>query len=250
MVIRGFVLLSALVSINLFSNNLEARTWPNPNYSKDPGANKNHVFATYKPVAGYEDPVYENALALSSPLADQRFESYDVALVIDVKNGKDAVTNAPIQGQTVRVYAREALLGKIPTSNIQNITYDTTTGLLFYWKTSTAKPGKITPRGYFRPQSFSSDHKSSIYNNAPMPWAVFFNGAIASHGTTANSQLGSIASAGCARLETQRAKDLFQLIGIAGKDWVDKIDTKGNLLYTTDGQIVQEENYKTLIVVQ
>lgn len=247
---RGIVLLSALVTICSFSNNLEARTWPNPNFHKDPGANKNHIYGTYKPVNGYEDPQYVNAQALSSPLMDQRFESYDVGVVINVKNGTDAITGAPIQGQTVRVYARESLLGKIPTANLQNVNYDTTTGLLFYWKTSTAKAGKYTPRGYFRPESFSSDHKSSIYNNAPMPWAMFFNGSIATHGTTANGQLGSVASAGCARLETQRAKDLFQLIGVAGKDWVDKIDSKGNLLYTLDGQIVQEQNYKTLVVVQ
>lgn len=250
MMVRGVVLLSALVSISFFSNNLEARTWPNPNYNKDPGANKNHIFGNYKPVAGYEDPDYVNAQSLTSPLTDLRFESYDVAVIINVTNGKDSVTDAPIQAQTVRVYARESLIAKIPTSNLQYVNYDYSTGLMFYWKTSTAKKGKYTPRGYFRPESFSSDHKSSIYNNAPMPWAMFFNGSIASHGTTANSQLGSVASAGCARLETQRAKDLFQLIGIAGKDWVDKIDSKGNLLYTTDGQIVQEENYKTLIVVQ
>lgn len=242
--------LAFFLFFTIFSATAFGRTWPTTNYHKDPGANINHEFGIYKDVKHYKDPDFDSALQITSPFADPRFETYDVAVIINIKNTVDPLTKAAIKGQTIRTYARESLLAKIPTSNLQATRYDANTGLLFYWKTSTARAGKYTPRGWYRPQSFSSDHKSSLYNNSPMPWTVFFNGSIATHGTDHVEHLGQIASAGCARLEPQRGEDLFNLIGIAGRDWVDKIDTGGKLVYTTDGQIIQEENFKTLIVVQ
>lgn len=250
MVVRAVALFFFISVLSFNSFAATARTWPTANFQKDPGSNLNHIFGVYKSIAAYTDPDFNEALQLSSPLNDQKFESYDVAVIITVKDGVDAITQSPIRGQTVRVYIREEAFNRLGADRFANTQYDRTTGLLFYWKTSTARNGKTTPRGYYRPESFSSDHKSSLYNDSPMPWTVFFNGSIATHGSTHIDHLGRPASAGCARLEPQRGKDLFQLVGSEGKDWVDKINTSGNFIYTTDGKIVQEINYKTLISVQ
>lgn len=249
MMVRGVALFFFTV---LISQNLSARTYPNPNFHKDPGANSNHVFGVYKPANGYKEPDFNQALQLASPLKEQKFESYDIVVLVNILNSKDSATQLPVKGQKVRVYARDNVLNTIGSDQFQQTKYDSESGLLFYWNVSTAKPGKNTPRGYYRPESFSSAHQSSLYNSAPMPWAMFFYGHIATHGILGDNipKLGTAASAGCVRMEPQRAKDLFQLVGLRGKDWVDKIDRAGNFTYTTSGEIVQEINYKTLISVQ
>lgn len=86
------------------------------------------------------------------------------------------------------------------------------------WPVSTARSGKVTPRGtFYGVQHFSPNHKSSLYNNAPMPHSMFFNGDIAFHGTTAESELGRPASAGCVRLSRKNAKAFYQAVHAMGK---------------------------------
>ncbi|WP_040485723.1 L,D-transpeptidase [Lutibaculum baratangense] len=80
-----------------------------------------------------------------------------------------------------------------------------------HWPVSTARTGKITPTGAWRAQWLSRHHRSSLYDNAPMPYAVFFNGDYAVHGTDAVYRLGQPASAGCVRLDTQHARVFFEL---------------------------------------
>lgn len=79
------------------------------------------------------------------------------------------------------------------------------------WPVSTARPGKITPIGSWQPKWLSKNHKSSLYNNAPMPYSIFFNGHYAIHGTTQIDKIGSPASAGCVRLHPDNAAILFNL---------------------------------------
>ena len=78
-------------------------------------------------------------------------------------------------------------------------------------------------------RAFSSRHVSrTIYRKqgivAPMPWATFFNGGIASHGTPFISKLGRKASHGCIRLEEFRAQELFHLVGQSGFGKVQAIE--------------------------
>lgn len=82
--------------------------------------------------------------------------------------------------------------------------------LLHDWPVSTARKGKVTPRGDYRPQWLSKNHRSSRYNNAPMPYAIFYSGHYAIHGTNETGKLGSPASAGCVRLSVENAARLFQ----------------------------------------
>lgn len=88
---------------------------------------------------------------------------------------------------------------------------------LYDWEVSTARQGKTTPTGTWTAQWLSKDHKSSLYNNAPMPYSIFFNGHYAIHGTDAVDRLGSPASAGCVRLHPDNAKVLFAMVQDVGK---------------------------------
>ena len=87
---------------------------------------------------------------------------------------------------------------------------------LFTWPVSTAKPGKVTPPGQFTPEFLSRNHRSSLYNNAPMPYAIFYRGNYAIHGTDQIRKLGRPASNGCVRLHPDNARILFQMVRAEG----------------------------------
>jgi len=90
--------------------------------------------------------------------------------------------------------------------------------LLHQWPVSTARTGKVTPTGLFVPQVLVRDHRSSLYDGAPMPWSIFFSGNYAIHGTTQTDMLGTPASAGCVRLDPTDARTLFELVRAEGLD--------------------------------
>jgi hypothetical protein len=78
------------------------------------------------------------------------------------------------------------------------------------WAVSTGVGG--TPSGTFRPQSLKRHHRSTLYNGAPMPYSIFYDGNFAIHGTTQVGRLGSRASKGCIRLHPANAAVLFSLV--------------------------------------
>ncbi len=82
----------------------------------------------------------------------------------------------------------------------------------YHWPVSTGRKGYRTPRGYFRPTFMKRFHRSTIYNNAPMPYSIFFNGGIAIHGTNHIRSLGRPASHGCVRLHPVHAETLYNLV--------------------------------------
>ena len=85
------------------------------------------------------------------------------------------------------------------------------------WNVSTGRRGYTTPTGRYRIQSMQKMHYSRKYNNAPMPFSVFYSGGFAIHGTNAVSRLGRVASHGCVRLRTSNAQDLYRLIKAEGR---------------------------------
>lgn len=89
---------------------------------------------------------------------------------------------------------------------------------LYEWPVSTAKAGKITPTGSWTPEFLSANHKSRRYNNAPMPWSIFYDGHYAIHGTDQISKLGRPASRGCVRLHPDNAKILFRMVKSEGME--------------------------------
>lgn len=90
--------------------------------------------------------------------------------------------------------------------------------LLYTWPVSTAKAGKITPAGTYEPEFLSKNHRSRRYNNAPMPYAIFYDGNYAIHGTDQIKRLGKPASHGCVRLHPDNAKILFQMVKAEGME--------------------------------
>lgn len=77
-----------------------------------------------------------------------------------------------------------------------------------------------TPEGNFNIDIMETMHYSSRFNNAPMPWSMFFLGSvgIAIHGATPSEykDLGKKASHGCVRIHPTNGKLLYQLIKSEG----------------------------------
>lgn len=69
----------------------------------------------------------------------------------------------------------------------------------------------------YAPDFIETMHYSSLYNSAPMPHSIFFNGNIAIHGTDAEWKLGQPASHGCIRLSKVNAKALFGVVKANGR---------------------------------
>ncbi|WP_377289474.1 L,D-transpeptidase [Rhizobium sp. SG2393] len=93
----------------------------------------------------------------------------------------------------------------------------TENGVVKYrWKVSTARKGYVTPQGAWKAKWLSRNHRSRKYDNAPMPYAVFFNGGYAVHATFDLKRLGRPASHGCVRLHPDNAATFFSLAQQAG----------------------------------
>lgn len=98
----------------------------------------------------------------------------------------------------------------------QRMTVEENGQVIHTWKISSGAAGYSTPSGRFKPQWRSRMWYSRQYDSAPMPYAVFFNGGIATHGTAAVHRLGRPASHGCVRLHTSNAKIFYNLVGKHG----------------------------------
>jgi lipoprotein-anchoring transpeptidase ErfK/SrfK len=83
---------------------------------------------------------------------------------------------------------------------------------LYNWAVSTGRKGYRTPTGTYHPTRMHREYYSRKYDNAPMPYSIFFRGGYAIHGTEHVSKLGSVASHGCVRLLTSNARTLFNLV--------------------------------------
>ncbi len=84
------------------------------------------------------------------------------------------------------------------------------------WKVSTGRKGYITPTGSYRAKWVSRNHRSRKYDNAPMPFAVFFKGGYAVHATYDLKRLGRPASHGCVRLHPDNAAQFFSMATQSG----------------------------------
>ncbi len=88
------------------------------------------------------------------------------------------------------------------------------------FKISSGLPPRYSTPGSgkcYAPDFLEEMHYSSLYNKAPMPNSVFFNGNIAMHGTGAEELLGQPASHGCVRLSKADARTVYGLVKANGK---------------------------------
>jgi len=93
----------------------------------------------------------------------------------------------------------------------QRMQVTTTDGESYNWAISSGRKGFRSPNGVYRPTRLEKNWYSRKYGGA-MPYAVFFRGGYAIHGTNAVGALGRPASHGCIRLHTANAAKLFALV--------------------------------------
>lgn len=96
----------------------------------------------------------------------------------------------------------------------QRLTATAPNGETVSWKISSGRRGYETPTGSYKVYRMEADHLSDEYEQAPMPYSMFFSPrGLAIHGTYERG-LGSARSHGCVRLSVDHARQLY--------DWVDK----------------------------
>ena len=84
---------------------------------------------------------------------------------------------------------------------------------LYQWPVSTGKGGYDTPSGKFKAFRMERDHFSKEWDEAPMPFSIFFTPkGHAIHGSLDVKRLGTPASHGCVRLLPANAEKLFALV--------------------------------------
>jgi hypothetical protein len=77
---------------------------------------------------------------------------------------------------------------------------------LYDWPVSTGGRGYDTPNGSFKPFRMEIDHHSDEWDDAPMPYSIFFTKiGHAIHGTDKQRNLGRPVSHGCVRLSVKNA---------------------------------------------
>jgi hypothetical protein len=85
--------------------------------------------------------------------------------------------------------------------------------LRWQWAVSTGRPGRDTPSGTFRAFRMDAQHFSKEFNNAPMPYSIFFTkSGDAVHGFFDIPHLGLPVSHGCVRLDPANAAKLFAVV--------------------------------------
>ncbi len=162
------------------------------------------VLAASAAVAFLSSAAWAEVLDTPSPVR----AAVDVAMA-DPAIGNDAsIVDA---GPVTRVIARVDL-----SDQTMHVYVDG--ALAHVWPVSTGRGSYRTPTGQWNAAWLSPRHRSRKYNNAPMPWSVFFYNGYAVHGTTEVSRLGQTASHGCVRLLTANADVFYHLTQSYGLD--------------------------------
>jgi hypothetical protein len=124
---------------------------------------------------------------------------------------------APLTAATVAVLslgqaAHADLLIEIDKS-AQRMTVTVNGEQIYNWPVSTGGSGYDTPSGTFKPFRMEIDHYSEEWDDAPMPYSIFFTQiGHAVHGTYQQRSLGSAVSHGCVRLSVKNAATLWKLV--------------------------------------
>jgi hypothetical protein len=84
---------------------------------------------------------------------------------------------------------------------------------LYDWSVATGGRDFDTPSGTFKPFRMEIDHTSDEWDDAPMPYSIFFTKTgNAMHGTYERRSLGHAVSHGCVRLSVKNAATLWKLV--------------------------------------
>jgi hypothetical protein len=101
--------------------------------------------------------------------------------------------------------------------NAQTMTVTVDGERRYVWPVATGISRYDTPDGEFTPFRMEKDHFSREWDDAPMPYSIFFTKqGHAIHGTLDEKRLGNAASHGCVRLSRENAKTLYTLVKATG----------------------------------
>ncbi len=124
-----------------------------------------------------------------------------------------APTLAPLTALALGVTPAAASLLIQVNKSTQQMTVSQDGRFLYQWPVSTGRPSLPTPSGTFTPFRMDIDHVSEQYDNAPMPYSIFFTRTgDAIHGTDETKYIGRAVSHGCVRLTRQHAAILWKLV--------------------------------------
>jgi L,D-transpeptidase catalytic domain len=122
------------------------------------------------------------------------------------------LTAAAVAVLTLCQAAHANLLIQVDKSS-QRMTVTVDGKQLYDWPVSTGGSGYDTPSGTFRPFRMEIDHRSDEWDDAPMPYSVFFTKiGHAIHGSYEQRHLGHAVSHGCVRLSVKNAATLWELV--------------------------------------
>jgi hypothetical protein len=108
--------------------------------------------------------------------------------------------------------AQAAILVTIDKAR-QQMTVEVDGSTRWVWPVSTGRRGYDTPSGNFKPFRMEEDHYSKEWDDAPMPYSIFFTSeGHAIHGSYETRNLGRRASHGCVRISPGNASKLFALV--------------------------------------
>ena len=129
--------------------------------------------------------------------------------------------NRLIAPLTAAIVAVLTLLGQTAHADLlievdkstQHMTVSVNGQQIYNWPVTTGGSGYDTPSGTFKPFRMEVDHYSDEYDNAPMPYSIFFTQTgNAIHGTYEQRNLGRAVSHGCVRLSVKNAATLWNLV--------------------------------------
>jgi hypothetical protein len=111
--------------------------------------------------------------------------------------------------------AKAELLIRVDKST-QQMTVTRDGHAMYRWPVSTGIAKYDTPDGDFRPFRMEKEHFSKEWDDAPMPYSIFFTKqGHAIHGTN-HTSIGRPASHGCVRLSVAHAAQLWELVTAEG----------------------------------
>ncbi len=114
----------------------------------------------------------------------------------------------------------------------QRMTVRKPDGEALVWKVSSGHSGFETPTGVFNVQRMDAEHFSDEYEQAPMPYAIFFSRGLAIHGSYERG-LGRPLSHGCIRLSVQNARDLYS--------WVEQYGATISIAGSADEMVAKDD---------
>jgi hypothetical protein len=135
--------------------------------------------------------------------------------------------------------ARADVLIQVDKST-QTMTVTVDGAATYSWPVSTGISEYDTPDGEFQPFRMDRDHYSREWDDAPMPFSIFFTQqGHAIHGTNHKS-IGRPASHGCVRLSVANARTLFDLVKEQGVKNT-KVVLTGEIPDSDAGAIARQE---------